>query len=128
MADKVEKVTVTKAELADAIAQAVALAMAAQPAKKAKGKIKTAKPGKEPLTEEQKRAKRDLLDAATFANFKAKGYVDIQPRINIMTFNRWIENGRRVKRGEKATICGSFPLFHVAQTEPLLAEEDATKH
>jgi len=128
MADKIEKVTVTKAELADAIAQAVALAMAAQPTKKAKGKTKATKPGKEPLTEEQKQAKRDLLDAATVANFKARGYVDIQPRINIMTFNRWIENGRRVKRGEKATICGSFPLFHVAQTEPLLAEEDATKH
>jgi hypothetical protein len=129
MADKVEKVTVTKAELADAIAQAVALAMAAQPAKKARTKAgKTVKAGKPPLTEEEKQAKRDLLDAATFANFKAKGYVDIQPRINVKTFNRWIESGRRVKRGEKATICGSFPLFHVAQTEPLLAEEDATKH
>ena len=38
MADKADKVTITKAELAGAIADAVALAMAAQPAKKAKGK------------------------------------------------------------------------------------------
>ncbi len=128
MADKVEKVTVSKAELAEAIAQAVQLAMAAQPTKKAKGKAKTAKPGKEPLTEEQKQAKRGLLDAATVANFKAKGYVDVQPRVNVKTYNKWVESGRRVRKGEKATICGSFPLFHVAQTEPLLAEEDATKH
>jgi len=128
MTDKVEKVLVSKAELAEAIAQAVALAMAAQPTKKAKGKAKTAQPGKPPLTEEHKQAKRDLLDAATVANFEAKGYVDIQPRVNIKTYNKWIESGRMVKKGEKATICGSFPLFHVAQTSPLVPENDITKH
>lgn len=126
MADKVEKVTVTKAELAEAIAQAVALAL--QTTAKPK-KAKAAKAGgRTPLTDEQRAANRAKTDAATVANFGAKGYVDVQPRVNVKTYNKWVESGRRVKKGEKSTICGSFPLFHVAQTEPILPEEEATKH
>src|SRR5216684_9204053 len=118
MADKVEKVTISKDELASAIAQAVPLAMAAQPVKKAKEKA--AKSGKKLLTEEQKTANRAKTDTATVANFEAKGYKDVQPRINVKTYSKWVESGRRVKKGEKSTICGSFPLFYVTQTEPIL--------
>jgi hypothetical protein len=125
MADKVEKVTITKDELASAIAQAVALALEAN---KSKTKAKGAKSGRAPLTDEQKTANRDKTDKATVANFAAKGYKDVQPRINVMTYNKWIENGRRVKKGEKATICGSFALFIVDQTDPILVDEKATKH
>lgn len=125
MADKADKVTITKAELAGAVAEAVALAMAAQPTKRAKtGKTG----GRTPLTEEQKAANRSKTDVATVANFNAKGYKDVQPRINVMTYNKWIESGRRVNKGEKATVCGSFALFHVNQTAPILSEEDTTKH
>ncbi len=102
-------------EVIAAIAAAVA---AAKPAKKGKGKEKTT--GRKPLTDEQKQANRDKTDKATMVNFKVKGYDDVQPRINVMTYNKWIENGRRVKKGEKATICGSFALFHVAQTESIV--------
>jgi hypothetical protein len=124
MTDKPEKVSITKQELAGAIAEAVALALAAQKTTKAKG----AKPGRKPLTDEQKDANRAKTDKATVENFKAKGYKDVQPRVNVMTYNKWIENGRRVKKGEKATVCGSFALFIVDQTEPILADEGVTKH
>jgi len=118
---KESTVQMSKEELVALIAAAVA---AAKPTKKAKGE----KPGRKPLTDEQKQANRDKTDQATLANFKAKGYTDVQPRINVMTYNKWIENGRRVKKGEKATICGSFALFHVEQTEAITAPDGATKH
>ncbi len=113
------------AKLAKMIADAVAVAMAALPTttKRAKGE----KPPRKLKTEEEKQASRDKTDTATLTNFKAKGYKDVQPRINIKTFNKWIESGRHVKRGEKGTICGSFNLFHVDQTEPLVPD-DITKH
>ncbi len=116
MTDQPTTVTVSPADLVKMIADAIA---ASKPARKAKG----AKTARKPLTEEQKQANRDKTDVATFENFTAKGYKDVQPRINVMTYNKWIENGRRVKKGEKATICGSFALFHVAQTESI-----ATQH
>ena len=117
-----ETVTVSKQDIAVMLAEAVAAALEAQKAtRKAKGKAD--KPGRKPLTDEQKAANRKKTDEATLANFTAKGYKDVQPRVNVMTYNKWIENGRRVKKGEKATICGSFPLFHVEQTEAIV-----TKH
>lgn len=116
-----EQVTVTQEALAALVSQAVAAALEAnKKTKKAKG---DGKPGRKPLTDEQKAANRDKTDKATLANFTAKGYKDVQPRVNVMTYNRWIENGRRVKKGEKATICGSFALFHKDQTETI-----ATQH
>ena len=117
-------VQMSKEELVALIAAAVA---AATPAKKAKG-AKGDKPARKLKTEEEKQTSRDKTDQATLANFKAKGYHDVQPRINIMTYNKWIEHGRRVKKGEKSTICGSFALFHVAQTEAITAPEDVTKN
>ncbi len=115
-----ETVTVSKADVAELISKAVATALEQQKAsKKAKGEKK----GRKPLTDEQKAANRVKTDEATVANFTAKGYQDVKPRVNVMTYNKWIENGRRVKKGEKATICGSFALFHIDQTEQIV-----TKH
>jgi hypothetical protein len=120
MTTEPETVTVSKEDVASIVAQAVAAALEAQKAtKKAKG---DKKPGRKPLTDEQKRANRDKTDLATFNNFTAKGYKDVQPRINVMTYNKWIENGRRVKKGEKATVCGSFALFHREQTEAIVTQ------
>lgn len=111
-----DNVSVTKDELAGLIAQAVAAAVAAnKPAKKAKGEKKE----RQPLTEEQKAERRAKVDAQTVEAFTAKGYKDVQPRINVMTYDKWIENGRRVRKGEKSVKCGSWPLFHLDQTDPL---------
>lgn len=117
MTEKTETVSVTPEALAAMIAQAVAAALPTKKAKGDKGEKKAG--GKKPLTEEQKAANKAKTEAATSANFTAKGYKDVQPRVNVMTYNKWIENGRRVKKGEKATICGSFALFHKDQTEAI---------
>lgn len=111
------EVSMTKEDLAALVAGAIATALEA---KKSTKKAKSEKPGRKPLTDEQKQANRDKTDTATVANFTAKGYEDVQPRVNVMTYNKWIESGRRVKKGEKATICGSFALFHVKQTEAIV--------
>lgn len=103
----------------DQFAQLIALLEAKNKKKSAKG----TKKGHTPLTDEQKAANRAKVDIQTLANFTAKGYKDVQPRVNVMTYNKWIEAGRRVKKGEKSTICGSFALFHVDQTEQI-----ATQH
>lgn len=106
-------------ELLAAITAAVA---AAKGGKKAKGEKK----GRKLLTEEQKDANRAKVDAQTVAAFEKLGYKNVKPRENVRTFNKWIENGRRVKKGEKSVKCGSWPLFHFDQTETVKA--DGTVH
>ena len=102
--------------MAETAAAAVAKALKSNP-RKAKGK-----PGAKVKTDEEKAAARAKTEADTIKNFTAAGYKDVQPRINVMTYNKWIENGRRVKKGEKAIKGGSFPLFHVSQTEAIKTE------
>lgn len=116
-------VTLTPEALQAVIATAVAAALAAK-GKKAKGTGE--KKGRKPLTDEQKAANKVKVEAETVKTFKAAGYKDVQPRVNVMTYNKWIENGRRVKKGEKSIKCGSFPLFHIDQTDPIKA--DGTVH
>lgn len=120
-------VTLTAEALQAVIATAVATALAAKGSKKAKGTGE--KKGRKPLTDEQKATNRAKVEAETVKAFKAAGYKDVQPRVNVMTYNKWIENGRRVKKGEKSVKCGSFPLFHIDQTDPISAEKvDGTVH
>ncbi len=113
-----------EALVAKMIADGIAAAMAAQPQKNAKGKKKAGAPR---LSDEEKAKKRAAVDAETVKNFKAAGYKDVQPRVNVLTYGKlnddgtfsgWLGQGRRVKKGEKAIKCGSFPLFHKDQTEP----------
>lgn len=110
-----QTVSVSPTDLAAMIAQAVAAAM---PAKKAKATGE--KKQRAPLTEEQKAERRAKVDEQTLVAFKAKGYKDVQPRVNVMTYDKWIENGRRVRKGEKSVKCGSWPLFHLDQTDPIV--------
>jgi hypothetical protein len=98
------------------IADLLAKAMAAKPAKKA---AKAKKPGRKPLTEEQKATNRAKTDEITVKKFTAKGYKDVQPRVNVMTYGKWNQAGRQVIKGQKATVCGSFALFHRDQTEAI---------
>jgi hypothetical protein len=97
-------------------------------------KTRGAKKARGPLTEEQKAAYRAQNDAECVKIFTAKGYSDVQPRVNVMTYNKWIEAGRKVKKGEKSIKVGGFSLFHKNQTEeivtqlPVSAAESVTKH
>lgn len=112
--------------LAEIVASGKPVARKARGTKKAKGR--------QPLTEEQKAVYRAQNDAECVKAFNTKGYSDVQPRVNVMTYNKWIESGRKVKKGEKSTKVGAFSLFHKDQTEvvggsaPVQTGENVTKH
>ena len=75
--------------------------------------------GREKLTDAEKAVFMAKNDAGCIETFTAAGYKDVQPRVNVMTYDKWISNGRRVKKGEKSLRVGPFNLFIVDQTEPL---------
>ena len=77
---------------------------------------------------------------AIFAGFGERGIpaADIQPRVNVLTYNAWRAKGRQVRRGEKGvkvitfvpvtdkdtgTVTGKRPwtstVFHVSQTDAI---------
>lgn len=113
------------ANMQAAIAEAVKAALAAQAlkapatnkpkARKAKGK---GKPGRKPLTDAEKAVFVARNDADAVTAFTAAGYKDVQPRVNVLTYGKWFEKGRLVKKGEKAVRVGPFNLFHLDQTSP----------
>lgn len=109
-------------QLTPELLAAITAAVVAAKGKRAKGEKK----GRKLLTEEQKDERRAKVDAQTVAAFEKLGYKNVVPRENVRTFNKWIENGRRVKKGEKSVKCGSWPLFHFDQTEPV--KIDGTVH
>jgi N-terminal domain of anti-restriction factor ArdC len=55
--------------------------------------------------------------------FQKKGYKDVKPRENVLTYNLWVKAGRKVKEGEHAIRVANLRLFHVSQTEPMAAKE-----
>lgn len=110
----------TEAQLATTIAQAVAAAMGkkslnkANPKRKAKGK--KAK-GREKPTEADKVVYMAENDAKCVAAFVKAGVADVKPRVNVLTYNKWVEKGRMVRKGEKSVKVGPFALFHENQTD-----------
>ena len=75
-------------------------------------------------------AKADATEAADKACIRAftkKGYKPeaIKPRVTTLTFNKWLEQGRRVKEGEKSVTVGRFRLFHLDQTREMTKAERA---
>jgi outer membrane murein-binding lipoprotein Lpp len=62
-------------------------------------------------------ARRKANDEECIRVFKAAGYKVVEPRFNVLTYKKWLEKGRRVKKGEKGFSVGPFKLFHENQTE-----------
>lgn len=107
--------------LAKMIADAVAVAVAAEKAKGKPAKIK-------PNTLVDGKTERQLqLEVLTVKAFKKKGLKEaqIKPRVNVLTFNRWVEKGYRVKEGEQAVKVKNLRLFHETQVRPLTEDEKA---
>jgi hypothetical protein len=65
-------------------------------------------------------AKNDL---ACIRVFKKAGFKDIQPRINVLTFNKWVEKGFRPVEGSKSLKVANLRLFHTSQVRQLTTEE-----
>ncbi len=111
------EVSVSPAELAKLIAEGVQEALkAAKPQRKTK---QAKSGGRKPMTEDEKAARRAKTDVETVTKFTAAGYTNVVPRETVRTYNKWIEVGRMVKKGQKSIKCGSFPLFHLDQTDPI---------
>jgi hypothetical protein len=85
---------------------------------KSKGR-KTNGRGRQKPTQAQSDAFRAANDAETIKLFTAAGYKLVEPRINVLTYNKWILQGRMVRKGEKSIRVGAFALFHRDQTDPL---------
>src|ERR1700730_2736587 len=64
-------------------------------------------------------------DLAVLRIFKKQGFKDVQPRVNVLTFNKWLELGRRPAEGSKGLKVANLRLFHISQTRPLSSEEKA---
>ena len=68
-------------------------------------------------------------DSRVIRAYKRLGEV-VTPRVDVMSYNRWLANGRRVMPGSKATyVKGVGSMFHVSQTievaQPTKAEMTA---
>lgn len=57
------------------------------------------------------------LDILVVKAFKRAGYGEVTPRQDVMTYNKWLASGWKVKSGEKAVKCRQFRLFHKSQVE-----------
>lgn len=47
------------------------------------------------------------------------GFADAKPRENVLTYDRWLELGRKVRKGEKSIVVAGRKsgLFHISQTD-----------
>ena len=90
----------TAAKLTEMVAFAVAQALAAQ------SKSPQAKADK-PKAD---RPTSDQMDQLVIKLFRKAGFTDVQPRINVMTYNKWIDLGpqgparREVHQGQTVSV------------------------
>ncbi len=70
-----------------------------------------------PRSFKESEARRKANDEECIRVFKAAGFKVVEPRFNVLTYKKWLEKGRRVKKGEKGFSIGPFKLFHEDQTE-----------
>lgn len=106
---------------AQAIAAAVAAVLANQVAPKTKTrKAKGAK--REKLTDEQKAVNAKLNADVAVKLFEDAGYKNCVAHETIKTYDKWVEAGRRVMKGQKAIRTPKgVALFHLDQTEAIAA-------
>lgn len=100
----------TMSQLEAVIAKVVAKQFAQVTA--AKQPVKASKASKKP-------AKVDFEAALIAAAIKA-GYANPEPRFNLLTYDRWLEKGLRVRKGEKSIRVNGKKsgLFHESQCSP----------
>lgn len=108
-----------------AIAAAVAAVMAKQGIGSKTAKRKTKAKGKKKasgkLTDAERAVHMAANDAQVVKLFGEAGFKDVQPRVNVLTYNRFIAEGRKVRAGEKSIKVGPFALFHISQTDAIAA-------
>lgn len=86
--------------------------------KNRKGKVAKGK-GRAKLTDAERAAYMAKNDAEAIAKFEMAGFKGVKPRVDVLTYNKWIANGRLVRKGEKSIKVGPFRLFHISATDPI---------
>ena len=110
------------AEMQTAIAAAVAAALADKAKKRTKGAKGAAKPARQKLTDEQKAVNAKANAAEAEKLFSDAGFKNNVAHETIRTYDKWIEVGRRVNKGEKSLRTPKgMALFHLLQTSPIAA-------
>jgi hypothetical protein len=73
------------------------------------------------------KAERQKVDTEALAvkAFRRAGFGDVKPNVDVLTFNRWLIAGRRVKKGEHSIKVGGLRLFHTSQTEAMNKQKHA---
>lgn len=108
----------TNTQLATAIAAALAAATQksqSKTTKKAKGQKRVK------LTDEQKAVNAKANAEAAVKMFEEAGFKNCVAHETIKTYDKWVESGRRVKKGEKALRTPKgVALFHLDQTDEIV--------
>jgi N-terminal domain of anti-restriction factor ArdC len=63
----------------------------------------------------------------TVKAFQKAGFKDVKPHETVMTYNRWLAAGRKVKKGEQSIKVKNLRLFHIDQTEVISPDEKAAE-
>jgi len=70
------------------------------------------------------KSERSIKNAvAVVRAFKAKGFGNVTPHVDVKTFNKWMLDGLRPMEGSKSLRVGNLRLFHKSQLRPLTMEE-----
>jgi len=119
---KARPVSFSPEELQAVIAKATAEAVA-QATSALRAEMQTALAAKPSATINGKSDVSAKNDLAVLRTFKRQGFTDIQPRKNVLTFNRWRDLGRRPVEGSKSLKVNGLRLFHITQTRELTKAE-----
>jgi hypothetical protein len=65
-------------------------------------------------------------ELAVIKAFKAKSFGVVIPRVDVLTFNRWVAKGFRPIEGSKSLKIKNLRLFHKSQVRPISQEERQT--
>jgi len=80
----------------------------------------------EVLDEREQSARVSDTDDRVVKAFKRVG-IEATPRVDVLTFNKWAEQGLRPKQDERSVRIGVLRLFHRSQCRPMTAEEEAAR-
>lgn len=78
------------------------------------------------LKQEVERVERSTdMDSFCIRAFKRAGIENVRPREDVLTYGKWVEQGFKVKQGEKSVRVKNLRLFHRSQVEPITKAEQA---
>lgn len=68
-----------------------------------------------------KEERKVVFEVAVTEAAIAAGFPDAKPNTNVFVYDKWLAQGRKVMKGQKAFRVNGIPMFHISQTEALPA-------